>query len=216
MLRTSLLRHPEIAADAEIFNPSDLSMTWISWPSKEVYDHVAFRYTHRKACGFIIHRDQGDDDVWQRLSGEANLKVLWLHRKNFLRLYLSHRIARMTGQWQIYGYDTVNEREPVTFEPEDFKERYHLYWKLYHQKRNYFKASQIHDIVYEDFVPNYETVMKGVLEFLEVAQIPLSPSTKKSENRPLSQIVDDYAFVKDWLRKNNFGHFLDEEDIKSS
>ena len=122
-----------------------------------------------------------------------DLRVIWLRRRNMVARAVSHFRARQTGVWYQplsrggAGYGEHNHDF-------DFAEIHILYclgafqeelWQRFFQEH---KVSP-HCVVYEEFVTDYESTVRGVLKFLDIdgEQRSIAPPVSRKQSDALSE-----------------------------
>jgi hypothetical protein len=63
-------------------------------------------------------------------------------------------------------------------------------------------------VYYEDF-ENWEETISGILNYLNVTDMPLQPASKKLNPDKLEDMIENYAEVSKWLSGNNYAQYLD-------
>ena len=118
-----------------------------------------------------------------------DLRVIWLRRRNMVARAISLYRARQTGIWyRSTGNSGANQGEHA---PEfDLGEIHTLYCLAAFQEerwRQFFQEHKIspHCVLYEELVADYESTVRGVLNFLEIGNaevaIPSPASAKQSD-----------------------------------
>jgi LPS sulfotransferase NodH len=117
-----------------------------------------------------------------------DLQWVWLTRRNMVARAISHFRARQTGRW----YQPMSDnRPPMEPPPEfDFSEIHALHclghfhhelWDRFFQQRNISP----HCVVYEDLIADYEPTIRGILQFLDLADaidaVPPPVSARQSD-----------------------------------
>jgi len=118
-----------------------------------------------------------------------DLRIIWLRRRNMLARAISHYRARKSGLWHQPASNSglPGQEQPLEF---DLGQIHNLHcvgqfeeemWQRFFQERNISPYC----LVYEEFIANYESTVRGVLEFLDVAGektfIPPPRSLKQSD-----------------------------------
>ena len=118
-----------------------------------------------------------------------DLRIIWLKRQNMVARAISHFRAQRTGLWHHPASESsaVPSHRPCNF---DFGEIRILYWHGAFQEELWQRFFQKHDIVphcviYEEFVADYESTVRGVLKFLNIhvekMLIPAPATLKQSD-----------------------------------
>lgn len=137
-----------------------------------------------------------------------NIKVIVLIRKNILRNTLSDLRARSTKVYHNNG-NAVIETAPM------FKVNVDELAKKMQQIEGFKKQlerSTINlnrEIVYYEDFENWKETISGILNYLNVTDIPLQPVSKKLNPDKLEDMIENYAEVSKWLSGNNYAQYLD-------
>lgn len=137
-----------------------------------------------------------------------NIKVIVLIRKNILRNTLSDLRARST---KVYH----NNRDATTLTIPMFKvdvhelERKMLQIDGFNKQLERSTVNLNRKIVYYEDFGNWEETISGVLNYLDVTDVPLKPALKKLNPDKLEDMIENYPEVSRWLSENNFAQYLD-------
>jgi len=132
---------------------------------------------------------------WKSLT-DRKVRVVHLKRRNMLRWYVSLRIAQRTGIWS-------TNREPDYAIPTihvDSKECVECIRADRQAERaadDFFAHHAVLHLVYEDVVQAFDRHMAQLQRFLGVAPLILRPRTVKQESRPLCDVIDNFAELRE-------------------
>jgi len=222
MLRSSLLNHPDIVVHHELFNihmgayhpyPVDTA-------AATILNDYAFQSPEQiQAVGFPIHEDQPSDkkaaqwlDTWRILKDMSDLKIIHLSRRNLLKRRISEEKAAIQRQWTLYPYNTprnaIVQFKPIR--PQALEEYFQSMKVRYDHFHRLFSAQEKIHVVYEDLCSNYESVMRDIQGFLKVAEVSLSPSTRKYPSYRLRETIANYDELKFYFSDSMWAEFFDE------
>jgi hypothetical protein len=225
LLRTLLESHPGLVCQTEVFNSDNPNLPYsLSTPVDDILSEWVFPdFPSQVQCaGFVlqayhpgglkafpgIRENPSWSEIWPRLQGEPDLKVIHLRRQNGLRRHLSHILARRTGTW--HHWDPVQVQKvshiqaPVLREPKgeerprvqldserlriDFEEVEHLHQRV----EGLFGQGMYYPLSYEQLIAEPEKQGADLLRFLDVAPKPLKAAVRKLESRPLYLSIENY------------------------
>jgi len=63
-------------------------------------------------------------------------------------------------------------------------------------------------VYYEDF-ENWESTLSGVLQFIEVADIPVKAISQKLNPEKLEDMIENYTEFCSWINDNGYSKYLD-------
>jgi hypothetical protein len=131
-------------------------------------------------------------------------RVLILNRRNLLRRYLSHELARQT---------TFSVQKPRSYAPTiefDFSEFLGDVKDISKYRYEAEKAfpGALH-VYYEDLVADWPGEIRKIQEYLGMPVLDLQPHTYRQETRPLRQIIRNWPETEQKLRTCGFGDWLD-------
>lgn len=136
-----------------------------------------------------------------------DVKVIVLIRKNILRNTLSDLRARAT---KVYH----NEKGAADNIPK-FKVNLEELGKKMRQIEGFNtqleRASEGLNrkiVYYEDF-ENWETTMSGILQFIQVADIPVKAVSQKLNPEKLEDMIENYTEFCTWINDNGYSKYLD-------
>lgn len=233
LLRTMLESHLEIVCQTEVFNSDNQNLPYaLSTPTSEVLDRWVFRdFPEPITCtGFVlqayhpgglkafpgIRENPHWADIWPRLQNMSGLRVIHLRRDNLLRRYLSHMMARATGNWHHWDRDRVstvshiekpsiqgrdaNNRPPIKIDAEnlklDFEEVEELHQQVEQRFGQQFGQGAYLPLSYEQLCSEPTRMAGQLLQFLGVAVAPLQAAVNKIEDRQLEASIENYAELK--------------------
>ncbi len=236
LLSKSLNKHPEIFCDDEIFHfsfrdyfsPQQFRFWKIRFLPKKINYIINYPrtslilknfldqfYTNKqgenfKARGFklMYYQTFYTPGLISYLK-KNNIKVILLLRENILRNALSDLRARATG---IYHNQDDNEEQrsglsKFTVDTETLKQRMDNIIKQNKKLANIVHDTNYLKIRYEDFT-DWNVTMNRIAKFLNVSTTEISAGAKKLNPDNLTDMIENYSEVENWLKQNNYADFV--------
>lgn len=183
-------------------------------------EEVVFRpYPRRiKAVGFKLFYSHGADPVWQPiwdyLKQDRSIKIIHLQRQNILKSHLSKAIATQRkchierrGLFQPAA-PPVEDIDPVELSYEaclqDFEQTVH--WRK--EAVEFFQDHAVKEVVYEDFIRNWDATLQSLQEFLGTQPQPLRTSIVKQSKRAMSESISNYWELKQRFENTPWAAFF--------
>jgi LPS sulfotransferase NodH len=223
MLRSSLLAHPDIVVQHELFNEAmgALHPYTMTESAANIIEHYAFKGggENIKARGFPLLEEQASahkgkqwQDVWKIIKEMEDIKIIHLSRRNLLRRIISHANARDTQQWTLYPNNKAKIKNTTfTIEIDHLQKNFEMMAKRYQQANDIFSGHKMIDICYEDLCNGLEQEMKKkILPFLEVPFVQIHPATRKNPEKNMIDIVSNYSELKQHFKDTKWAKFFDE------
>ena len=168
--------------------------------------------------GFIQHRNPAffsmglnKVSLWSELLTDRELKVINLKRHNILATIASLASAISSGIFQIQAPDAPSdiisaERDKwcslTAPQPKVFLASHVVGYRVqellgeYNEFDRVIPVTRRLDVWYEDLVEDYHGTCCRVQEYLGLRVEELQPSTLKQENRPLTEVIENYHQAK--------------------
>lgn len=210
MLSKMISYHPEINGMGECFDriagrdPQEILANLFSKQKGNI-----------KAVGFNIHFnhpvDEKNEETWALLKSDKDIHIIFLSRKNLLRVYMSAKIANKVKLFRLYqtkNRPDIKERQ-VVIEVEEFKnfiDEYSHYYNLY---RNMFSSHPNLHLNYEDIVNAPDIEFLKVTDFLSLPFHNPKVITKVMNPEPLSQLIINYSTLKEAYKDSVHGWMFD-------
>lgn len=140
------------------------------------------------------------------LNKNNNLKVIFLTRKNLLKRYVSRKIAKLTQ-----NYVNSQTTHMVSLNTEEVKQDIDYCKKeqeLFLCKLKNLNVQFI-NLTYEELYSNPAITLEKI-DLLLGTGLKFLPSTKKQENRHLSDIIVNYNQLKDELNGTDYMQYFDK------
>ena len=230
-LQSLLNSHSQIVAFGEIFQSYDaIRWDYVSYPLEAprhqlslcqrdpirfVETHVFARFPKEiSAVGFRLFYSHAQHPsqrcLWPHLRDCKDLKIIHLKRRNVLRRYLSHRVAKESGRWRVLSGQTGGDTVSVRLDYDDC-----LQWftKTREQEQKHdvlFADHDMIDLFYKDLSRDYAGEMRRVQQFLGVEYQQVIPATHKQAKRPLSAAISNYHELKQEFKGTPWEEFFED------
>jgi LPS sulfotransferase NodH len=211
MLMSFLRAHPQVEVYGEHFSRLD------GRPYQEMLAEVFSPHPRQiKAVGFKIFYnqpfDEPESELWQALSARKDLRVLHLTRRNFLRTYVSRKIAEEQDVWSIRGAKVDARLEAPVFrvEPDELRSAYAKTRRLQESRLRLFADQQVLALTYEDLVSQPAAEFRRITDFLALAERPPQTTLKRQNTRKLSDIIINYAELRESMIGSELAAFFDD------
>jgi LPS sulfotransferase NodH len=230
MLRSALEMHTEVMTYGEVFGHQLGPDSTVDGVLGKIWaDDVVTKNLGIRAVGFCIHthhgRKVGEDDVWRRISADPSIRLIFLHRVNTIRRYLSLRRAQLTGQYLHKPKDNTEEqalqkryRQRVRIDLYDFlysSAAFDAGW-TYMEKKHFgvgVKQKQRCCVVaYEHLLRNWKKESARLQTFLELRWEDLKPTTYRQAEagEDLSDAIVNFDEFKHWIMGTDHERWLYE------
>ena len=181
LIRTALDSHPQIKCYDELLNPDSKDHVETPW-------HVLklLRETKQKQVGFVEHISRGsqhpslkgrcNDKLWIRIKQakqSEDIIIINLYRNNLFHRFVSHFMARKTGQWGMYNPNHRLTADSVSLDPRKIKKDFLKVLFVREEARRRFPKAPW--ISYEELVSNCAGSMARIKKRLGVQIKPLKP-----------------------------------------
>jgi LPS sulfotransferase NodH len=211
LLSTSLDRHPQIRCRGELLHSDDHADNGFDGIDRHALTGrqlVAAALTPPPGCaaGFraMVHQPDTEArpqwrDAWTTLATWPRLRVIVLHRKDVLAQYASYRVAERIGAFHPPPDADVLEpdRRPIVHVDEQaLNEWAQQRSELYRRRCTELAGHARLETTYEALARHWDTEMLRIQRFLGVVPQHLTQGKAKQERRPLSQVVSNYARLR--------------------
>lgn len=137
-----------------------------------------------------------------------DVKVIVLIRKNVLRNTLSDLRARSTKVYHNEGAGGVAEIPKFNVNLEELGKKMQQIEGFNKQLEAASNGLDRKIVYYEDF-ENWDETISGILQYLNVADIPLQAASKKLNPDRLEDMIENYSEVYKWLNEHGYSKYLD-------
>ncbi|MCA0922774.1 hypothetical protein [Pseudooceanicola nanhaiensis] len=135
--------------------------------------------------------------LWENF--RKNDRVIHLIRQNPFDVFLSHKVAQQTGQWQKFARDgEAAPVEPLVLDPEELSKFIERQGEHIEKTRSFFKDANFSEIYYEDIAKSTEDCVAAISKIFEIdgpkqeVKIPLKRQ-KSATNQELVANYDEVA-----------------------
>lgn len=209
LLMSLLSSHPNVKTYGEYFRRLD-------GRSYQIMINQVFSPKSKKikAVGFKIFYDQPYDEqnseLWDYLASLSDLKILHLKRNNFLRIFVSRKIAGITNEWFVQQNRNKKEDVILTINPQELYNSYNKYKNLQRQKISLFEEQEIMEIIYEEMILDINSYFYKITEFLNIPFIQPKSKRVKQNTRKLNDIIENYNELKNYFANSELAIFFDD------
>lgn len=148
-----------------------------------------------------------------QLVSDSKIKVLKIQRKNYLRTYLSLRIAENTKEWSSTGTTVFTlKNKQLKLTREECINAFANYASIEKETDLILKQHKVpvHEIAYEALDSNPVDVMNGIQRFLGVnPQAVFSLLTKQNPEK-ISELILNYKELKNEFKGSEFESYFEE------
>lgn len=216
LLGSTLHCHPLIRCRGELLHPDDLPDNQLAAASRHDLSadellQYALTETTAQAIGFramVSHPDTTAQpqwaEAWDVLASWPGLRVIFLHREDFLAQYASLCIANRTRQFHPGPGDVVpaqEHRPTVHIDPNALAAWHRERMDFYARRREQLCEQSTLTLSYEALNADWSAQMLRIQEFLGVQPRALPPMKTKQERRPLAAVIDNYASLRDEISR---------------
>jgi LPS sulfotransferase NodH len=230
MLISQLNNHSQALVFGEIFRSLD-SIGWdvppfSSYQNQKLLtlyrsDPIAFLEKHvfrkwssnHKAVGFKLFyyhaRTSPQSAVWDYLVQQPEIRVLHIKRRNVLSQYVSLQLAHKTDIW---SSTRTFSQDPQCIELDIGECQNHFAWvrSLEEECENFFKNHKVRTVYYEDLARDSNEEIEAVQKFLGLRHETVSAQTVRQQTRPLSQVISNYAELRDACMGTEWENFFEQ------
>jgi hypothetical protein len=224
LLMSYLNSHPQVSIGGEVFSqndPAGLSGGWVS--KKMAFDHLRhfLHYLDRPVCGAKImfpHLQMRGISLDEMRRQFPNSQWIVLYRENILDQYISYKIAWKTNRWTQSRATAAPLLKEIRFALDPAEAIHFRNWVLRcHQEALRSTALQNSRWVsYETLTDNPRQLFaESVFPYLKLPPVPVSTRFVKQNIWNYSEILTNYAEVKNFIETTNFIHRYDRQQPPS-
>lgn len=165
------------------------------------------------AVGFKIFYHHAPRDtawgqaVWDYVLGQPNLKILHLKRHNLLKVFLSRKKARRSGEYIKYSNDVDDAME---LDPDEAREFFEYMRASEAEYDVLLSGRPLMEVIYEELSRDYDGIMRDIQSFLGVNYEDVKHGTEKRHKRSLASQIKNYAELKDRFLGSPWESFFTE------
>lgn len=200
--------HPDFVLNSQILS------LYQSEPEKFL-ESIVFRKVPAEiqALGFKLFyyhaRDGSFSRLWRALEQQTHIHILHIKRRNILRTHVSRENAQKTGIW----VNTSGEKEEVQSYNLDYQtclEDFIRTRQWEQEADQFFQHHPVYEIYYEDLVENTPRHVQEIQKFLGLPFHPVQAKTYKQIQKPLSEIIANYAELKQKFAGSEWANFFED------
>jgi LPS sulfotransferase NodH len=173
-------------------------------PLDDSTTHLGFRLFHDHA------RQRPEKAIWTALRRMRNLKVIHLQRRNILKNLLSLKLALRSSRWQRLEGTPPVRYEPLTLTFEEVVAHIKSRERSFARGSRFFRRHRRTEIFYEDLERDEERRLEALLRFLGLPSQPLVSSTRKQNQQPSWELIENHAELEDRFRHTRWHEFFQD------
>lgn len=202
MLHTYLNSHPQIKSYGEVLR-EHVEANGIATETIPYIESLAFKPHTRalKAIGLKLFYEYYEDPRYSKsfnyVVNRKAVKILYLIRRDILKVYVSLKIAQKTNVWSSVKSAGNEPRPQITIDHNDyirFREEHLRHRRLF---VTLLKGHPLLEVAYEDLVENPQPVLKSIQQFLGVKPKTLFTLLKQQNPGSVASLITNYDEVKD-------------------
>jgi LPS sulfotransferase NodH len=165
-------------------------------------------------------REEPRNQIWPHLRDDKELHIIHLLRRNLLKAHISQSLARHSGQWRSgvprsnEPADPINQNLPIQLDYDELLQDFERTRSFEMQCVEDFKDHPTLNLWYEELTQAIPEHVNDVQEFLGLDPLPLAPSTRKQDRRPLDDRIENYVELKRRFAGSEWAEFF-EAQVKS-
>lgn len=146
--------------------------------------------------------------VWEKLRDDKTIKIVFLSRKNLLRLLTSWDLAFKTDIWETTAATPAPARPQIYLDPSTVVERLAGIEEGLARLRDVFSGHESYSVFYEDLFPEPDVHLHKIQVLLQVKPRKLNSMLLKLETRPLHDAIENYEEIQKILTGSKYAEFL--------
>jgi LPS sulfotransferase NodH len=206
--------HPRIAHIGEPFGTNELVHPWVvsriheigalgylkerlQRKSNERVTVFKFQYVHFESEYEERWNISGMDNIRTYLTGELNIKVVHLKRRNRLENLISHRLAEVTKKYILFDPKKRVGDLQVEITPDECVSEFEKVAAFEKYYSELFANHSVLEIYYEDLYKSIQSEGRRILDFLGIKRASLRERTVKQNIRPMREVLKNYDELKE-------------------
>lgn len=146
--------------------------------------------------------------VWDMLRDDKTIKIVFLLRKNLLKLLTSWDLAFKTDIWETTADSPAPARPKLFLDPSTVVERLAEIDAGFTRLKDVFSGHDSHTVLYEDLFPDPDPHLHKIQQLLQVTPRKLNCTLLKLETRPLHDAIENYDEINKVVGQSRFADFL--------
>ena len=217
MLCRTLNEHPELKVGEEILHKDHEKM--VDWRKQIINEKQNANFLNKNFIKSAFQRINGfkimltqiekNSEILEYLKSIKDLKIMLLYRINFLKAFVSLKVALHTNIWQ---KENSMEKEifinPININPKEMLENFEKTEKEIQFYKKFFKNHENIEIKYENLIGDWENEFAKIQKFLNVQELCISPQLKKL-NHNYKIFIKNYNELKDFFIKTKYKKFFE-------
>jgi LPS sulfotransferase NodH len=201
MLHTYLNSHPQIKSYGEVLR-EHVEANGIATETIPYIESLAFKPHTRalKAIGLKLFYEYYEDPRYSKsfnyVVNRKDVKILYLIRRDILKVYVSLKIAQKTNVWSSVKSAGQEPHPKITIDRNDyiqFREEHLRHRRLF---ITLLKDHPLLEVAYEDLVENPQPVLKSIQQFLGVKPKTLFTLLKQQNPGSVASLITNYDEVR--------------------
>jgi LPS sulfotransferase NodH len=202
MLHTYLNSHTQIKSYGEVLR-ENIEANAIVKETTPYINTLAFKpHTPAlKAIGLKLFYEYYEDpryaESFKYIVNRNDVKIIYLIRRDILKVYVSLKIAQKTNVWSSVKSATNGTQPRITIDRHDyikFREEHLRHRRLF---VSLLKDHPLLEVAYEDLVQNPQPILNSIQQFLGVKPKALFTLLKQQNPGSVESLITNYDEVKD-------------------
>ncbi len=194
-----------ISYDVRSGNPMEFLREWVWCPANASHRAVGFKIFAQHVV------DNSSPGFFRLLLQEfPDLHVIHVRRLDYLAVLVSWLMANKTGEWSLRPGDASGKATGQTLSPTAVEAE--AFFSRMEQADNFFACElgcrRYLAVDYKELSRYYQETCNDVFDFLGVRQLPAVPSLKKQIDRDLSDVVTNYAQLREHFSRSRYAEFF--------
>jgi len=148
--------------------------------------------------------------LWNHMQADEDLHVVHVTRRNFLKRFLSLRLAYETNVWaKTSAGEPTETRPPIRLEHADCLQYFQTADQEQHHYERLFSRQPRMDILYEQFFQDPSAGLLSVQRFLGLSTPVSHPGMHKQGGRHLHEAIENYGELKEQFAGSKWEDFFE-------
>lgn len=191
-------------------NPDNPAGSYRAWESFQEVQEIGVTHRgttmHKVGNGWIKNLSPIPlEEFWQVVHDRHDRWIL-LRRENLLRQYLSHQVGIVLRSYHV-SKPRAKDPGPVRIQMQPFFDHVGSIELLQERIDPYFPGAL--RLSYEELSDNWAGSFRKVQDYLGIPRKDIPPVTFKQETRPLSEAIENYEDVKQYLIHRGYEHWTE-------
>lgn len=196
---------PEHFRELRARDPIAFLKAFFTQPLDPSITHLGFRIFHDHARS---RTERSERSIWTTLRRTKELQVIHLKRRNLLRNLLSLKLAERSNEWERLEGTPPVRYEPLRIEYEEVIAHFKARERSFSRGSRFFRRQRRIEIFYEDLERDEEQQIAALLSFLGLPLQPLVSSTRKQNQQPTQELIENHADLEERFRDTRWHEFF--------